>query len=282
MNKFQLFTKGVSLLFKIPFFLFTKPRKTIDSLAVSLNIKKGYEIEKKEYLKKKYGYNQLPTIDILELFPNFNETVNNFSFLNGTSSVMDIALLKALAKRFENCQYLEIGSWRGESIANVAEIASHCSAITLSEDEMRAKELSEDFIDVHGFFSKNLKNISMYYHDSTTFDFSQLNETFDLIFIDGDHSYETIIKDTQNVLKLLKNENSIIVWHDYGYNSEVVRFSVLAGILDAIPKEYHQKLFHVSNSLCAIYFNWIGTTKFIKFPEKPNKSFDINISAKSI
>lgn len=234
-------------------------------------------------MKSKFNIEQLPTINILDLLPGFNEIIDNYTFLNGTSLIIDIMLLKALARTFNHCEYLEIGSWRGESISNVADVAKNCTAITFSEEEMRALNLSEDFIRVHGIFSKNRKNIVTFKNNSQTFDFSKLDKTFDLIFIDGDHSYEGVLKDSRSVFPLRKNKNSIIVWHDYGLNTEQVRSSVLNGILDGIPKEKHHNLFHVSNTLCAIY---IEGTQFhleqTKFPSYPNKKFKIHLEAKNI
>lgn len=89
-------------------------------------------------IKAKYGLEQLTTIDILDIFPDFNENLTTYSFLEGTSLVTDIMLLKSLARSFKKYSYLEIGSWRGESIANVAEVAENCTSITLSAAELKA------------------------------------------------------------------------------------------------------------------------------------------------
>src|SRR5690606_41176729 len=65
--------------------------------------------------------------------------------------------------------------------------------------------------------------------------------------------YTTLFRssDTENVFKHLIHENSIIVWHDYAYNPEKVRFEVMQGILDGIPKKFHSNIYHVANTMCA-------------------------------
>lgn len=246
----------------------------------------GIRKQEQDYYRKKvlknYGISQLPTIDLLELFPNFEETVSPYSFLTGTSLITDIALLKMLARYFENGSYLEIGSWRGESIANVSDIMSDCVSVTLSEKEMRDKKFSEDFIKVHGIYTKGI-NYRQIGHDSKTFDFCTLNKKFDLIFIDGDHSYEGILNDTKKVLPLLKNDNSIIVWHDYANGTEDVRYTTLKAILDGVPRDKQKYLFHVSNTICAVYLKKENIrTTYTKFPSFPNKKFTIHLTAEKL
>jgi len=245
---------------------------------LKLGLRQCSEIVYKKYIKTKYEVEQLPTIDILDIFPNFHENLTTYSYLEGTSLVTDIMLLKSLARSFKKCSYLEIGSWRGESIANVAEVADNCTSITLSAAEMKSLGFSDEFINVHGIYLKNINNINMIEHDSQTFDFSSLNKKFDLIFIDGDHFYSGILSDTRKTFLLRRDLNSIIVWHDYGFSTESVRHSVLAAILDGIPKEKHKNLFHVSNTMCAIYIeNREFPSHYSKFPSYPNKKFSIEL-----
>lgn len=237
---------------------------------------------KKEYLLSKYGFCQLPTIDILDLLPSFTETVNNYTFLEGTSLISDIAFLKAMARKYENCNYLEIGSWRGESLSNVAEVAKKCTSLTLSPKEMREMNISEEFINVHGIFSKGLPNVEKIEHNSHTFDFGSLNQKFDMIFVDGDHSHEGVKNDSEKVLPILKNDSSIIIWHDYGNYTERVNYVTLAGILDGIPKNEHKYLFHVSNTMCAIMIRKEFKSYYSKFPTHPNKKFNIKFETQKI
>ena len=233
--------------------------------------------QEKEYraqLNEEYSRDQLPTIDLLDLFPDFEEELTTYSFLEGTSLVTDLILLKKLAGRFDACNYLEIGSWRGESLANISINAKHCTTINLPKAEMENIKNGKEAANVHGFFSKNLKNLTEIFHNSHTFDFNSLKEKFDLIFIDGDHSYKGVLNDTKKTFNLRRDSSSIIVWHDYGYSTEQVRYTTLKAILDGTPKQLHQNLFHVSNTACAVYIeNCKLPTTFTRFPSIPNKTF---------
>ena len=75
-----------------------------------------------QYLEKNYQLkNGLPVVDINQLSPNFAETLDCVAFLDGSSLPTDFALLKSLTKKFKDCSYFEIGTWRGESAINVAD-----------------------------------------------------------------------------------------------------------------------------------------------------------------
>lgn len=227
----------------------------------------------------------LPVIDLLDLFPRFEETVNPYSYLRGGAQPIDLALLKLLARRYDSCRYLEFGTWRGESVANIANVAKNCVSIDLPEIEMEKLGFSDIFIKkAYKFFSRNLKNIQHVSSNSHTLDFSTLGRGFDLIFIDGDHSHKGVKMDTENAFKMLKDDNAVIVWHDYKLISESIRWEVFAGILGGCPKDKLQNLYHVSNTLCAIYIKGNFPTRKIMLSEIPyeipNKSFSIKISAR--
>ena len=264
MNKLKKAIKGLSAVIKNPYLL---------NLVISDNT-----YWESHLLKKKHR-NALPIVDVKTLFGEINENINTYAFLDGGSLPTDILLLKLLAKRFKDCKYFEIGTWRGESVANVAEVAKECYTLNLSREEIINLGLSEKYADLHAFFSKNVENIKHLYGNTLQFDFESLGaqQKFDLIFIDGDHHYDYVKKDTENVFRHLVHENSIVVWHDYGYSSAEVRKEVYAAILDGIPADKHENLYHVSNSLCAIYTREKPLTYQLEVPAKPNKKFQINI-----
>src|SRR5690606_13002116 len=133
-----------------------------------------------------------------------------------------------------------------------------------------AMGMSEQYADMHGFFSQNNPHIHHLYGNSRSFDFNALNKKYDLIFIDGDHHYEMVKNDSAKVFEHLVHTNSIVVWHDYAFNPEHVRFEVLEGILDGTPKEFHPHLYHVANTMCAIFLpGKIHTSTPVVYPSIP-------------
>lgn len=264
----------------IPFFriLITKPSILLKAIYHAV-----IKYDRKVWVSAKFKMsNGLPEIDILDLFPNLHETVDPFSNLYGTSLPIDMAILKLFSKRFIDCDYLEIGAWRGESLANVAPLVRSCTSISLSDADMKKYGWGEQFTKLQRLFSHPFQNINHIEANSREFDFLKLKKKFDLIFIDGDHSFEGVKSDTENAFKLLKDESSIIIWHDYTANYEHIDWEVFAGILAGAPHGKMNKIYHISNSLCAIYLDsQIKSHRFI-YPSYPDKNFKMEIRGERI
>jgi predicted O-methyltransferase YrrM len=269
MNKLSKFFKAISLILKQPSLL----NKVLDDA----------DVNKKAVAEKHSLRDGLPAINICDLLPGFNETVDPFCYLDGGSTPIDLALLKGLAKKYDSCEYFEIGTWRGESAANVASVAKHCTTLNLPDSDMLSMGLSKKYVGLHRFFSKGLQNVTHLQGNSLAYDYKSLQKKFDLIFIDGDHHYESVMSDTKNAFELLKDEHSMIVWHDYGHTPNDIRWDVLRGILDGCPADKRNKLYRVSNTLCAIFTNLPISSYQQEQIETPDKRFIISIaSAKAI
>jgi predicted O-methyltransferase YrrM len=265
MSKISKAFKAFGLILKKPFLL----NLLIDS-----------EDEKQDYVAQKYGLPEgLPTADISE-FIDESEEILPYSFLEGSSLPTDFALLRSICRKNHAEDYLEIGTWRGESVANIAPFVKNCFSLNLPDEMMRLMGMDEDYIGMHRYFSKDIPNITHLQADSQTFIFASLNKKFDVIFLDGDHHTESIAKDTQNAFRLLKDDNSVIVWHDYGLGTETTRFNVLAGILDGCPKENIKHLYRVSHTLCAIYTRKEFKASYVKPNSKPGVSFEVGLKLK--
>ncbi len=268
--------KKATTLFSILKTLITNPGK--------LRLLADREKECFNHIKKNYPEfsEGLPVIDFAAACKTQQETVVPYTFLGGNSLPTDLLLLNSLAKQSPNCSYFEIGTWRGESVANVARYAGNCYTLNLSDKSMQEMGLSENYIKAHRFFSKNLSNVSHLQGDSMKFDFSPYRGKIDLIFVDGDHHFHQVAGDTRNAFSMLKNENAVIVWHDYGFQPEEIRYEVLAGILEGCPKDKLRSLYQVSDTKCAIY----TSTKFVSRPMKayadPGHYFEVSIKEKKV
>jgi predicted O-methyltransferase YrrM len=191
-------------------------------------------------------------------------------------------LLQAISKQYERCKYFEIGTWRGESVVNVAQHAAECYTLNLSQKDLLASGKTQAYADSHGILSKGKQNIIHLEGNSLTYDFSKLNKKFDLVFIDGNHRYDYIKNDTEKVFAHLVHDQSTVVWHDYAYDPGNIRYEVMAGILDGLQTQYHDQLYYVSNTLCAIFTTQKLKTSLLVETAIPNKLFTVGMVSRRL
>ena len=249
--------------------------KNIASKPALLNLVLEENEHHQALLHKKYQkLNSLPQIEFSDLKEPFDGSVETF-LLDGSSLPTDLALLKTLAQGKES--YFEIGTWRGESVWNVSKHINDCTTFNLPKEEIDKLGMPKKYAELHGFLSKRNPVIKHLTGNSAAYDFKELGRKFDLIFIDGDHSYEMVKNDTAKVFESLVHENSVVVWHDYAHNPEKIRYEVLRGIMDGTPENLHQNLYHVANTLCAVFLAGSFKTKVFESPKTPEHLFEVKI-----
>lgn len=229
-------------------------------------------------VQKQYGINSLPVVEIDKLIPGFKEELNTFAFLEGGSLPTDLSLIRALCKTVPNCSYFEIGTCRGESVKNVVDVCADC--VTMDLDPKLITDKAEG--ELVGFFSKNDSKIKQLYANSLTFDYASLGKKFDVMFIDGDHHYESVKSDTANVFKYLVKDSSIVIWHDYGFDPVTPRHEVMAAILDGMPAECRKNVYHVSNTMCAVYINKSLPVIDLAAARRPARKFKVTVESQPL
>ena len=237
----------------------------------------------RSYVEKKHKLpGGLPVVEMDQLIASDSIELGPMTFLDGGSLPTDMMLLAGLAEGIEKCAYFEIGTWRGESVATVSTRAHSCHTLCLTDQEMRRMGMHPSTIESHRLFSKELENVTHLSGDSRNFDFGRLNKKFDLLFIDGDHHYDCVKGDTQNIFKHLVHEKSIVVWHDYGFHPDQVRYEVMAAILDGIGAERAGRVYHVAHTKSAIFTGETIPSLAANFPLVPKEYYLTEISRHKI
>ena len=81
------------------------------------------------------------------------------------------------------------------------------------------------------------------------------NDTFDMIYIDADHSYEGVLKDLKNAYKKIKN-GGYIMGHDYEHNMHKTNNNYNFGVKQAVDefcREYNQEISMKGMDGCVSY-----------------------------
>lgn len=205
---------------------------------------------RKEFNISEFG---LPSISISDLDIPFPQQLPFYSFLGGTVQPTDLILLRGLAKRYKRCKYFEIGTFRGESAMNLADMNCEVYTLDLTPEELKQKKYPKEHLEAQYSMIDELKNITLLKGSSLSFDFDALKRKFDLIFIDGDHHWKYVKNDTEKIFQYLVHRDSIIVWHDYMKNYSTIWWEVLYGILKGLKNDLFQNIYHVRNTNCLVY-----------------------------
>lgn len=197
----------------------------------------------------------LPQLSLQVLFENFDTqpvTLHQLPCGAWSTPIADVVMLLKVAVCSKPKKLMEVGSFRGYTALFLAQ--------HVSPD---AKIVTVDRYPDHGEAYQNTgwasmierrvgeTNASMFEHDPPG--------SYDLIFIDADHSYAGVKNDTELILPLV-SQNGFILWHDYanwGY------FDGKNGVPEYL-KELSERLpiAHIIGSDVAIYSPaWAGDQK---------------------
>lgn len=155
---------------------------------------------------------------------------------DGNITLLEMAVIARLIKLYNPGKIFEIGTFDGRTTLNMAANCSEGTEIytlDLPKHELDSTALplaqgDKPFINKEISGSRYSgtdyeKKITQLYGDSAKFDLSPFLNAIDFIFIDGSHSYEYVMGDSKQALKLLRNGQGVILWHDYGKWKGVTR-----------------------------------------------------------
>jgi predicted O-methyltransferase YrrM len=168
----------------------------------------------------------VPEISPEELFKqNASIDLRELTVADGNVSALELIIISKLIKEKGPQNIFEIGTFAGRTTFTMAlnsteetkiftlDLPENKNNTNVSDGDKKftpgTRETGWRFIR-----TKSAKKITQLWGDSATFDYSTYSKKFDLIFIDGAHTYEYVLSDSNNAIEILK-DNGIILWHDY-------------------------------------------------------------------
>lgn len=131
---------------------------------------------------------------------------------------IDQCCLLHLIRRYRPARFLEVGTHRGMTTKTIAEKFPKMEITTVDPGDRipnveRPRNQAGEYLPTVevGVLCRDKSNVRQVIGS-----FSNLNWTgqqFEMIFIDGNHSYEAVLQDSQVALQLVTNPG-VIVWHD--------------------------------------------------------------------
>lgn len=156
----------------------------------------------------------------------------------------DLFFLLCLARSTRPRRILEVGTFRARTTCALklncpyARVVSY--DVTPIESPYRSRLLGEPGVELRvGSFA-----------DAGPALFAE--EKFDLIFVDGSHTFDDALADSRIALQIV-SPGGFIVWHDYRRNIPVTHRIRVPEALDRLVAETGCDVYHVSGTTCAIY-----------------------------
>jgi len=133
------------------------------------------------------------------------------------SMISDHELLIELIEKYNIKSFFEVGTWEGYTalLVNQHPNIEKQKALDINKDmeveyDKRFKNHHLREKEFYGSYFKDT-DIELEFCDSTKY-IPKYNEQYDMVYIDGNHTYDYVKKDTELAFKL---NPKVIIWHDY-------------------------------------------------------------------
>ena len=90
--------------------------------------------------------------------------------------------------------------------------------------------------------------ITQLYGNSYDFDFSPFRNQCDFVWIDGNHDYAFVKKDSENALRICK-PGGWIGWHDYRHSAS---WSGVTQCIRELKRQHHREVIHIKGTTIAL------------------------------
>jgi predicted O-methyltransferase YrrM len=205
---------------------------------------------------QKQEQSKIREIYLPELFENIDDISVPVGVVNqesGHDNQVDMIYVIAIAKYLKCKNIFEFGTYFGQTTYYLTLASDTTTVLTLdlpADDNPFAGKYQ-------GIYFKGtdrepfIKQIDC---DSQTFDTTPFHQQMELIFVDGDHSYEAVKNDTEKALEMLA-PGGVIIWHDYAPKSP--------GVIQFFSEFSLEKpVFHIRKTCLLVYIDGVDPLTF--------------------
>jgi lipopolysaccharide biosynthesis glycosyltransferase len=190
----------------------------------------------------------IKTTPTIKLFDTRNEMIKHYCDTIVSPKIVEIGVFRGdfLDYIFKNCNSGSIDA------------VDLFEGITCSGDvdgnDVVHYDVGKSYLELIEKYKEN-PNIRIHKSNSIHFLQNQENNSFDIIYIDGDHSYEGVKHDLTNALSKIK-KNGYIMGHDYEMNMTKAKNNYDFGVKQAVDEfciTYNQKIISKALDGCVSY-----------------------------
>lgn len=206
----------------------------------------------------------LPSISLHQLGCDGSESMLQFpaSAIHRERSMVlplsDLLSIAAICRKHKPERVFELGTFTGSTTRILAmNLAESAEIFTLDLDPQSMPDCCLDAsgkpIYEAGVLFKGTAEalkIRQLFGNSAEFDFSPYFGSMDLVFVDADHSYEAVLKDSQTAFKLLR-PGGMIVWDDYRWLPEHSNCEGVTRALHELADQY--PIYQLKGTRLAVY-----------------------------
>ena len=180
----------------------------------------------------------------------------------GDMTWQEIMVISALVRQFQPRRIFEIGTFMGKTTYHLA--ANSPEDARLFTLDLPEPEFSQSIADIPydrellregkrqevGYYYKRSPfrdKVTQLSANSAMFDETPYADSMDMVFVDADHSYKSVVSDTKKAFRMIAKgvSGKAIVWHDLRPHSAVER-----AILELCDRK---KTFHIKDTALGIY-----------------------------
>jgi predicted O-methyltransferase YrrM len=226
------------------------------------------ELEEREFFAETLAEGRIRIVQLGQLFPGIESQAVPLGVIDPDTrhaNQVDMLYVCAIARHRRARRIFEFGTYLGRTTYHLALGAKAREVFTLDLDpaaDHRALKIGQAVKAVHerglqGHFFKDTPvaaKITQLHGDSRTFDCTPYAGSMDLVFVDGDHTYDAVVNDTERAMQMLRR-GGVVIWHDFAPKGRgIVRFA----------REFARRrpLFWIEDTSLLIYVDRVDAMSF--------------------